>query len=65
MKTKSIFKSKIFWLNVIAALIMMAEQLSLVDVISTKLLLATTIVLNVVLRVFFTDSKIKLAKEIK
>ncbi len=62
MKQKTLLESKTFWFNLITALLMIAEQFTPLDIISAKVLLVITIVGNVILRVFFTESKIVFSK---
>jgi len=59
---KNIWESKTFWLNIVTTLLLSFELTQVVDILSTdqlKILGILTGVLNIILRVYLTDTKIK------
>lgn len=56
---KSVWESKIFWVNTLSAALVILESTPLLDVVSDgheKYLALAVFVLNVILRVYFTDT---------
>lgn len=67
MEVKNFWESKIFWVNLITALIMVADLLVQQPFIPPNFLpiIATIVgVLNIILRVYFTDTGIASKKSI-
>lgn len=65
MKVKSVFLSKIAWLNLITTVIAVLDVLSKSPFITPEIMpfvLFGVGVLNLVLRIWFTDSALKLGK---
>ena len=62
VKVKSWFESKTVWLNLITGVVMMAQAAEVVAVIpesGVKYAMALVAVLNIVLRVWFTNEPVK------
>jgi len=60
-KTKSLWKSKVFWFNTVSILLAAAQQLTHADVVPIEYVTLCVAVGNLVLRLL-TDSKITLKK---
>jgi uncharacterized membrane protein len=55
---KSIFLSKVFWLNLLMAIFVVVQQVTGVEVASTEVEALVTVVMNIVLR-FWTTVPVK------
>jgi hypothetical protein len=58
-QSKNVFLSKTVWFNVLSAIVLLSDELKVLSFIPAETLLTINIVVNILIRVFFTNEPVK------